>query len=120
MLALSPFGVFTKAPPNPLSAGKTANVQGSLAHLEVMNMKKRQSRRQNTKILHSRWVAYATAGAATALTASHSTEAGIHYQVVNQKFQPTRIRQGGFSWISPVIPFILHTFLVVRDRPPLM
>ena len=53
-----------------------------------MNMKTRQSRRQTAKVSHSRWVAYATAGAATALTASHSAEAAIHYQVVNHKFQP--------------------------------
>jgi hypothetical protein len=51
-----------------------------------MNMKTRQSRRQTAKVSHSRWVAYATAGAATALTASHSAEAAIHYQVVDKKF----------------------------------
>lgn len=51
-----------------------------------MNMKTRQSRRQTAKVSHSRWVAYATAGAATALTASQSAEAGIHYTVVDKKF----------------------------------
>jgi hypothetical protein len=51
-----------------------------------MNMKTRQSRRQTAKVSHSRWVAYATAGAATALTASHSAEGGIHYTVVKEKF----------------------------------
>ena len=42
-------------------------------------MKTRQSRRQTTKVSHSRWVAYATASAATALAGSHSAEAAIHY-----------------------------------------
>ena len=51
-----------------------------------MKMKTRQSRRQTAKVSHSRWVAYATAGAATALTASHSAEAAIHYTVVDKKF----------------------------------
>jgi hypothetical protein len=51
-----------------------------------MNMKTRPSRRQTAQVSHSRWVAYAAAGAATALTAGHSTEAAIHYQVVNEKF----------------------------------
>jgi hypothetical protein len=51
-----------------------------------MNMKTRQSRRQTAKVSHARWIAYATAGAATALTASHSVEAAIHYSVVDKKF----------------------------------
>jgi hypothetical protein len=51
-----------------------------------MNMKTRPSRRQTAKVSHSRWVAYATAGAATALTAGQSVEAAIHYTVVNEKF----------------------------------
>ena len=51
-----------------------------------MNMKTRQSRRQTVTVSHSRWVAYATAGVATALTASHSAEAAIHYSVVDKKF----------------------------------
>ncbi len=49
-------------------------------------MKTRQSRRQTAKVSHSRWIAYATAGAATALTVSYSAEAAIHYQVVDKKF----------------------------------
>src|SRR5262249_24107360 len=72
------------APPNPLSAGKTAKVHGSLA--QPMNMKTRQSHRQTASVSHSRWLAYATAGAATALAASHSAEAAIHYSVVDRKF----------------------------------
>jgi hypothetical protein len=56
-----------------------------------MNMKTRPSRRQTAKVSHSRWVAYATASAATALGASHSAEAAIHYSgIVNQKFPPHR------------------------------
>ena len=42
-------------------------------------MKTRQSRRQTAKVSHSRWLAYATAGAATALAGSNSAEAAIHY-----------------------------------------
>ena len=52
-------------------------------------MKTRQSRRQTAKVSHSRWLAYATASAATALAASHSAEAAIHYSgILNQKFPP--------------------------------
>ena len=53
-----------------------------------MNIKTRRSRRQTAKVSHSRWLAYATASAATALTASQSAEAAIHYKVVNEKFPP--------------------------------
>jgi hypothetical protein len=42
-------------------------------------MKIRSSRRHTAKVSHSRWLAYATAGAATALAANHSAEAAIHY-----------------------------------------
>jgi hypothetical protein len=72
-------------------------------------MKTRQSRRQTAKVSHSRWVAYATAGAATALTASQSAEAAIHYTVVDKKFPRHSEGESGFSWISPVIPFIFFT-----------
>jgi hypothetical protein len=52
-----------------------------------MNMKTRPSRRQTAKVSHSRWVAYATASAATALAASHSAEAAIHYSgILNERF----------------------------------
>ena len=52
-------------------------------------MKTRQSRRQTAKVSHSRWVAYATAGAATALVGSNSAEAAIHYSgSVREKFAP--------------------------------
>jgi len=40
-----------------------------------MNMKTRQSRRQTTKVSHSRWAAYA----ATVLAGTNSAEAAIHY-----------------------------------------
>jgi hypothetical protein len=66
-----------------------------------MNMKTRQSRRQTAKVSHSRWVAYATAGAATALTASHSAEAGIHYQVVNEKFPGYTNKEKWFQLDQP-------------------
>jgi hypothetical protein len=66
-----------------------------------MNMKTRQSRRQTAKVSHARWVAYATAGAATALTASHSAEAAIHYQVVNEKFPPISEKQNWFQLDQP-------------------
>ena len=42
-------------------------------------MKIRQSRRQTANISHSRWLAYATASAATALAGSNCAEAAIHY-----------------------------------------
>ena len=52
-------------------------------------MKTRPSRRQTAKVSHSRWLTYATASAATALAASHSAEAAIHYSgILNQKFPP--------------------------------
>ena len=66
-----------------------------------MNMKTRQSRRQTAKVSHSRWVAYATAGAATALTASPPAEAAIHYTVVNEKFPPTSNKQKWFQLDQP-------------------
>jgi hypothetical protein len=54
-----------------------------------MNMKTRQSRRRTAKVSHSRWLAYATASAATALVGSNSLEAAIHYSgILNQKFPP--------------------------------
>ena len=42
-------------------------------------MKTHRSRRKTAKVSHSRWVAYASASAATALAGSHSAEAAIHY-----------------------------------------
>jgi hypothetical protein len=66
-----------------------------------MNMKTRQSRRQTAKVSHSRWVAYATAGAATALIASQSAEAAIHYRVVDYKFQPDSDKEKWFQLDQP-------------------
>ncbi len=52
-------------------------------------MKTRRSCDQAAKVSHSRWLAYATASAATALAASHSAEAAIHYSgILGQKFPP--------------------------------
>ena len=45
---------------------------------------KRARSRKLAVINNSRWVAYATAGAATALTGTQSAEAAIHYFSVNQ------------------------------------
>jgi hypothetical protein len=42
-------------------------------------MKTRPSRRETAKVSHSRWLAYATASAATALAGGNSAEAAIHY-----------------------------------------
>jgi hypothetical protein len=54
-----------------------------------MNMKTRQSRRQAAKVSRSRWLAYATASAATALAGSHSAEAAIHYSgLLREHFPP--------------------------------
>jgi hypothetical protein len=64
-------------------------------------MQTRQSRRRKTKVSQSRWIAYATAGAATALTASHSAEGGIHYQVVNEKFPGTSNKEKWFQLDRP-------------------
>ena len=64
-------------------------------------MKTRQSRRKTAKVSHSRWIAYATAGAATALTASHSAEAAIQYSVVNEKFQPNSNKARWFQLDQP-------------------
>jgi hypothetical protein len=80
-----------------LSSQGNRERQSSLAQFELMNMKTRQCRRQTAKVSHSRWVAYATAGAATALTVSHSAEAAIHYQVVDKKFP--RHSEGG-KWFQ--------------------
>src|SRR6266581_3465182 len=60
-----------------------------------MNMKTRQSRRQTAKVSHSRWLAYATASAATALAGSHSAEAAIHYSGrLDVPFPPNIDRRG--------------------------
>jgi hypothetical protein len=52
-------------------------------------MKTRQSCRRAPRVSHSRWLAYATAGAATALAGSNSAEGAIHYSgLVNEVFPP--------------------------------
>jgi len=67
-----------------------------------MNMKTRQSRRQTAKVSHSRWVAYATAGAATALAGSNSAEAAIHYSgLVIEKFPPHSNKIKSFQLDQP-------------------
>ena len=65
-------------------------------------MKTRQSRRQTAKVSHSRWVAYATAGAATALAGSNSSEAAIHYSgLVDVKFPPNENKIKTFQLDQP-------------------
>src|SRR5262249_34371559 len=67
-----------------------------------MKMKTRPPRRQTAKVSHSRWVAYATASAATALGASHSAEAAIHYSgILNQKFPPNLHTEKKFPLDQP-------------------
>jgi hypothetical protein len=67
-----------------------------------MNMKTRQSRRQTAKVSHSRWLAYATAGAATALAGTNSAEAAIHYSgVVKEKFPPSSNKIKSFQLDQP-------------------
>jgi hypothetical protein len=53
-------------------------------------MLQRLRRRQKLNLTSSRWAAYATAGAATAIAGVHSAEADIHYSgVLNQPFNDT-------------------------------
>jgi hypothetical protein len=47
---------------------------------------KRARSRKSALIANSRWVAYATAGAATALVGANAAEGAIHYVSVNQPF----------------------------------
>ena len=80
-------------------------------------MKTRQSRRQTAKVSHSRWLAYATAGAATALVSSHSAEAAIHYSgLVEVKFPPIRDMVKTFQLDQPGDSFrlVLSHILVMR------
>jgi hypothetical protein len=65
-------------------------------------MKRRQSRGHTVKVSHSRWLAYATASAATALAGSHSAEASIHYS-------------GRLDVPFPPHETTIHTFLL--DQP---
>jgi hypothetical protein len=52
-------------------------------------MKTKTRRNRSASIAKTRWAAYAAAGAATALTGSHSAEAAIHYSgILNVPFQP--------------------------------
>ena len=74
-------------------------------------MKTRQSRRQTAKVSHSRWVAYATAGAATALVGSNSAEAAIHYSgLVVEKFPPHSNKIKSFQLDQPGDHFVLSHF----------
>ena len=75
-------------------------------------MKTRQSRRQTAKVSHSRWLAYATAGAATALAGSNSLEAAIHYSgLVIEKFPPHSNKIKSFQLDQPGDFFKFSHFL---------
>lgn len=66
----------------------------SAVQLEVMNMKTRQSHRQTAKVSHCRWLAYASASAATALVGSNSAEAAIHYfNPLDSIFRPGELKE---------------------------
>jgi hypothetical protein len=72
-------------------------------------MKTRQSRRQTARVSHSRWAAYAAAGAATALASTSSAEAAIHYSgVVDQKFPPHRDTDQTFPLDQPGDFLVFH------------
>jgi hypothetical protein len=65
-------------------------------------MKIRRSRRQIATLPNSRWLAYATAGAATALAGTNSAEAAIHYSgSLNVTFPPDRPRLKTFPLDQP-------------------
>jgi hypothetical protein len=54
-------------------------------------------RRKPASIAKTRWAAYATAGAATALAGSNSAEAAIHYSgILNVHFPPDRVKHETF------------------------
>jgi hypothetical protein len=60
------------------------------------------SRRSNVAVSRSRWLAYATASAATALTGGQSVDAAIHYSgLVNAVFRPDKTRQISFPLDRP-------------------
>jgi hypothetical protein len=52
-------------------------------------MKTKNARRKTASVPNSRWVAYATAGAATAFAGIGTAEATIHHVNVNQAYAPT-------------------------------
>ena len=66
-----------------------------------MNMKRRPYR-QTANVSHTRWLAYATAGAATAFAASPSLEATIHYSGrLEVKFPPDSNKSHRFQLDQP-------------------
>ena len=61
-----------------------------------------KSRRNRIGVSRSRWLAYATASAATALTSGHSVEGAIHYSgLVNAVFRPEKTRRMSFQLDRP-------------------
>src|SRR6266513_480680 len=65
-------------------------------------MKSNRLRSKPASIAKTRWVAYATAGAATALAGSNSLEAAIHYSgLVGEKFAPHSDKMKSFQLDQP-------------------
>jgi len=67
----------------------------------------KKDRQNNCVVSTSRWLAYATAGAATALTCAPSAEAEIHYSgVINAKFSNNIEKQ--FQLVPGVVLQLSH------------
>src|SRR6476659_948395 len=65
-------------------------------------MKSNRLRSKPASIAKTRWTAYATAGAATALVGSNSAEAAIHYSgLVIEKFPPHSNKTKSFQLDQP-------------------
>jgi len=65
-------------------------------------MKSNKPRFKPASIAKTRWVAYAVAGAATALVGSNSAEAAIHYSgLLNEPFPSNRDKHKAFSLDQP-------------------
>jgi hypothetical protein len=72
-------------------------------------MKIRRSRRQIATLSNSRWLAYATASAATALAGSNSLEAAIHYSgLLVVAFPPGETKVKTFQLDQPGDSFTLN------------
>jgi hypothetical protein len=75
-------------------------------------MKTLPHRRKSVSVSNSRWLAYATAGAATAAAGASSSEAAIHYSgVINQTFNApaTNFVVGTFALDNAAVIRFMHT-----------
>jgi hypothetical protein len=73
-------------------------------------------KRKSATIPNSRWLAYATAGVASAFTYANSAQAAIHYSGdLHEQFGRTRRSSMRFRWIRPVMIFSLN---VILDQTP--